>query len=54
VVPAHGYALCAEAEALGVSLRELLTGVRGPLTCMEWFVKKRYRTAQNRLRQQAT
>ena len=50
--PTRGYFLFELAEALGKTVREVLTGMPGPLTGMEFFLWSRYRRAQTRIRQQ--
>jgi hypothetical protein len=45
--------LFGQAETFGRPVRELLTGVPGPLTSMERYLWGRFNLARARLRQQA-
>lgn len=53
VLPTANYELFEQAEARHVSLRQMLTGLPGPLTAMERYLWRRYYLARERLRTQA-
>lgn len=50
--PTAAFFLFERAEALGKTVRELLTGTPGPWTNLERYLWKRYRDAELRLQQQ--
>ena len=53
MVPTEGYGLFEQAETLGMTVRQLLTGQPGPLMYAEFVLRARFGTARARLRQQA-
>ena len=52
VVATANYAMFEQAESWHMSMRQMLSGVPGPLTLMERYLWWRYYTAKARIRQQ--